>query len=144
MLELFSSCNEKQKKIITEFSAFLSTEEKYQKIITLGKTLSQKDDEIIKAENIVPGCQSLIYLSSFVDNGTIIFKAYSEALFSSGLAALLISVYSEENPLALLQCPPFFIEEIGLQNVISPSRSNGLQSLLLRMKQDALKAIIKK
>jgi cysteine desulfuration protein SufE len=144
MLDLFSSCNEKQKKVITEFSELASTEEKYQKIITLGKTLSQKDPEIIKPENIVPGCQSLIYLSSFVDNDKIIFKAYSEALFSSGLAALLISIYSGENPLALLQCPPFFIEEIGLQNVISPSRSNGLQSLLLRMKQDALKAVVKK
>lgn len=142
MSSLFLSCEEKQKKLIAEFSALKTVEEKYQKIITLGKTLSQYDPDLIKPENIVPGCQSIIYLTSTRKDDTLIFRAYSEALFSSGLAALLLFVYSEEPLEAVLKCPPFFIQEIGLQNVISPSRSNGLQSLLLRMKQEAIKALM--
>lgn len=80
-----------------------------------------------------------MYLRSFYDNGIIVFEAASDALISAGLAALLIQVYSNETPEAILKCPPTFLESTGLSASLTPSRANGLYSIHLRMKQDALK-----
>ena len=82
-----------------------------------------------------------MYLYSYLEKGAMRFFAYSEALISAGLAALLIRVYDQESPEVILKCPPFFLEKIGIQNSISPGRSNGLASLFLKMKQQALKNI---
>lgn len=138
----FSSCITKQEKLKLVFSSCATPEAKYQKIIEFGKNLSPIPSEAKIPENIVPGCQSIVYLQSRLINGKIFFYASSEALISAGLVALLIYVYNEEAPETILKCPPQFIEDLGLSSSLSPTRSNGLGNIYLRMKQDALRHLL--
>jgi cysteine desulfuration protein SufE len=140
--EQFPSCLEKQRQLIILFSSCASLEAKYEQIIELGKSLPAFDESHKKAENIVQGCQSLLYLHSELQDYTIYFKISSEALISAGLGALLLAVYNGESPEAVLTCPPDFIKEIDLHASLTPGRSNGLASMYLRMKQDALKLLM--
>ena len=137
----FESCLYKQSLAKKLFAACIAPEEKYQKIIELGRNLSPYPSIDKTPEHLVKGCQSTMYLRSYLKEAKIYFEAYSEALISAGLAALLLSVYQEESPEVILKCPPLFLEELGLHTALSPSRSNGLSSLFLRMKQEALKAL---
>ncbi|QZA58573.1 SufE family protein [Candidatus Rhabdochlamydia porcellionis] len=139
----FESCLCKQSLIKKIFDSYITPEEKYQKIIELGKTLPPYPSLDKTPEYLVKGCQSTMYLRSYLKDAKMYFEAYSEALISSGLAALLLSVYQGEFPEVILKCPPLFLEEIGLYAALSPSRSNGLSSLFLRMKQESLKALTK-
>ena len=93
-------------------------------------------------ENVVPGCQSVMYLRSYMEGGAVFFEAESEALISSGLAALLVCVYSGELPEAILKCPPDYLEELGIRTSLTPNRTNGLYHIHLRMRQDALKFLV--
>lgn len=79
-----------------------------------------------------------MYLYANLEHGKVHYWAHSEALISAGLAALLIAVYDAEPPEVILQCPPLFLEELGIHQALSPSRANGLSSLFLKMKQEAL------
>ncbi len=136
----FETCLAKQKQLKQLLSSLPTPEKKYQKIIELGAALPFYPSELKLPENLVKGCQSLMYLHTELSaEGTLRFFAHSEALISQGLAALLISIYNEENPLVVLTCPPSCLSEIGVQASLSPSRSNGLASLYLKMKQEALK-----
>lgn len=139
---MFTSCIEKQQKIKSLFASCASAEEKYAKIIELGRKLPPLREEFCKEENLVSGCQSRMYLHAFAKNNALFFEAQSDALISAGLAALLIDVYSGETPETILKCAPDYLEEIGIYASLTPSRSNGLYSLHLRMKQEALKAIL--
>ena len=139
---LFYSCLLKQEHLKQEFQNCVSKELKYQKIITLGKELSPFSSARKVPENIVQGCQSIVYLYSFLKDGKMQFEAFSEALISSGLAALLIRTYQNESPETVLKCPPQFLEELGIPASLTPGRSNGLSSIYLLMKQDALKFLI--
>ncbi|MBA3816431.1 MAG: SufE family protein [Parachlamydiaceae bacterium] len=136
---MFESCIQKQNQIRSLFNALPSEDLKYQKIIELGRELTSLslDDKI--PENIVKGCQSTMYLRSELSNGVVIFDAESDALISAGLAAILIKVYSGEKPETILKCPPDFLEDLGISASLTPNRANGLYSIHLRMKQDALK-----
>ena len=140
----FESCLHKQTLAKKIFDSCTTPEEKYQKIIELGKRLAPYPSINKTPEYLVKGCQSTMYLYSYLKEAKMHFKIYSEALISAGLAALLLSVYQEESPEVILKCPPLFLEEIGLHAALSPSRSNGLLSLFLRMKQEALKCLTKK
>lgn len=140
----FESCLDKQKTMADLFKLCKTPEEKYQKIIELGKTLAPYPSIYKKSEYQVKGCQSIMYLYSSLKETKMHFEVYSEALISAGLAALLLSAYQEEPPEIILKCPPLFLEQINLHTALSPSRSNGLFSLLLHMKQEALKFLIKK
>jgi cysteine desulfuration protein SufE len=84
-----------------------------------------------------------MYLYAYLENGKMRFMAHSEALISAGLAALLILAFDQESPEVVLKCPPRFLETIGIQGSISPSRSNGLSSLFLKMKQESLQFVSK-
>lgn len=139
----FESCLHKQTLAKKIFEACTTPEEKYQKIIELGKNLPPFLSINKTHEYLVKGCQSTTYLRSYLQEAKMYFEIYSEALISAGLAALLLSVYQEEFPEVIIKCPPLFLEEIGLYTALSPSRSNGLSSLFLRMKQEALNALIK-
>lgn len=138
----FNTCLLKQSEIKKIFTSCPSKESKYQKIIEIGKTLTGIPEEHKIDANIVIGCQSTVYLYSYLSDGKVHFSAESQALISSGLAALLIKVYDKESPETILQCPPLFIEEIGLIASLSPSRSNGFASIYFRMKQDAVKFLL--
>jgi cysteine desulfuration protein SufE len=119
------------------FASFLDNEAKYKKIIVLGKSLPHLDPCYKIPSHLVRGCQSQMFLHSYLKNDLVIFEGESDALISAGLAALLIHVYSQETPEAILKCPPLFLKELGITEALSPSRANGLLSLYLRMKQEA-------
>jgi cysteine desulfuration protein SufE len=141
---LFESCLNKQNNAKDLFRLCATPEEKYQKIIALGKTLPPYPSIYKAPEYQVKGCQSIMYLHSSLKDGKMCFAVYSEALISAGLAALLLSVYQDEPPEVILKCPPSFLEQLELHTALSPSRSSGLSSLFLHMKQEALKALIQK
>ncbi|MFS8563246.1 MAG: SufE family protein [Rhabdochlamydiaceae bacterium] len=134
----FETCLEKQSAVKELFSHCLTVEEKYIKIIGLGQALPPLDPIYHLPENLVEGCQSMMYLFTTCENGKMAFKIYSEALISKGLAALLILIYEGETPEALLKCPPTVLSQIGIQETLTPGRSNGLFNLYLKMKQQAL------
>ena len=138
----FSSCLLKQSKVKLLFSSCQTAEQKYTKIIELGRALPPFCSSLKTEENVVKGCQSRMYLHATLIEGKVLFQLDSEALISAGLGALLLSVYNEEPPEAILSCPPLFLEELGIHASLSPSRSNGLASLFLRMKKEALNFLI--
>jgi cysteine desulfuration protein SufE len=134
----FESCLAKQRQLKGMFISCTTADQRYQKIIELGRDLPHFDAALKTPKLIVPGCQSVMYLHSTLSEDKIFFSADSEALISKGLAALLIAVYSGEMPEVVLKCPPLFLEQLEIHQSLTPSRSNGLASLFLRMKQDAL------
>lgn len=135
---VFDSCLEKQQNAKLLFSGCDTPQQKYEKIIELGRQLPVYPFEYKTPDRLVKGCQSAMYLHAQLVDGKIQFQAFSEALISSGLAALLLIVYNDESPEAVLTCPPDFLEELGIHGSLSPGRSNGLASLFQRMKQEAL------
>ncbi|MBS0629431.1 MAG: SufE family protein [Verrucomicrobia bacterium] len=124
------------------FQGCLTQQDRYQRIITLGRDLPFMPFEYRTEENIVKGCQSIVYLYSEIDNGKVLYYAFSEALISAGLAALLIKAYAGHAPEFILKSKPSFLEELQILGSLSPSRSNGLANMFLRMQQDAIKFLI--
>ncbi len=143
-MNTFNACLQKQKVVIQDFSSCKTPESKYKKIIELGKLQKPLDPQFKIPENLVQGCQSIMYLHSFLEDDLMHFEIESDAIISSGLAILLISVYDGETPQTILQCPPNFLQEIGIITSLTPGRANGLASVHLRMKQDALKLLMEK
>lgn len=133
--------NEKAQEIKNLFHSCQTPEERYLKIIELGKGLKAMPAEEKIPERIVPGCQSIVYLSAKLENGKIYFNAASEALISAGLAALLLYMYSGQEPTFVIKNPPTFLSDLGIIASLSPARSNGLASMYLRMQQEALKQL---
>jgi cysteine desulfuration protein SufE len=138
-VSMFESCLAKQKAIIELFAKCLTVESRYQQIIDLGKTQISLDATIKTPENLVQGCQSKMYLHSSFTGGKVLFQTESDAIISAGLGILLTRVYSGEAPDVILKCPPAYIDELGILASLTPGRANGLGSIYLRMKQDALK-----
>lgn len=124
------------------FSLCSSTEEIYQKIMDWGKQLPPFQPEWKTEANLVHGCQSVMYLHASSIKGKVFFAASSDALISAGLAALLIEAYSGETPETILTTSPTFLEELGISTSLTPGRANGLSSLYLKMKQEALKFLL--
>lgn len=120
------------------FSICSTPEHKYQKIIELGKNSPPLPPEEKIAANLVPGCQSLLYLHSTYIDSLIYWKADSDALISKGLASLLVFLYDALPAEAILKSPPIILTKLGLTSSLSPTRAQGLQSLYLKMKQRAL------
>lgn len=138
------SCIKRQQTLKELFLKLPGEEAKYDMIIELGKKIPPMAPLHRQPENLVAGCQSQMYLVASEENGKVFFKVASDALISAGLAALLMEVYSGETAETILTCPPDFIEELGIATSLTPSRANGLYSVHLRMKQEALKLIIKR
>lgn len=141
---MFESCIKKQQNVKKLFESCRSKEEIYQKIIEIGRSSPALEAEYKIPANEVQGCQSLMHMRAFLKNGKLFFEAESEALISSGLAALLTHVYSGEEPIVILKCPPDYLEEIGVSSSLSPNRANGLYHIHLRMKQIALETFMEK
>lgn len=120
------------------FNPSLTDEARYLRIIDMGRSLPRYPEELKLSHLQVQGCQSLMYLSSKIINGKIFFQVGSDSLLSNGLAALLLFVYSEQAPEDVLKTPPAFLAELGILSSLTPSRSNGLANIHLRMKRDAL------
>lgn len=139
---MFESCVAKQSSIKSIFEKIPSPEGRYEKIIEFGKNLPKLNNEFKTPKHLVSGCQSQTYLIAYSENGLIYFEVGSDALISAGLAALLLNVYNGETAETILKCPPQFIDDIGISASLTPSRANGLYSIHLRMKQEALRLLI--
>ncbi|MFZ0565155.1 MAG: SufE family protein [Chlamydiales bacterium] len=137
-----SSLEQKFEAIKTSFSDCTSPAMKYQRIMNWGKKLPPFDPQWEKEENLVSGCQSTLYLHAVEAKNKIYFSATSDALISAGLAALLIEAYSGEKPETILTYPPRFLDELEIPISLTPGRANGLASLYLKMKQEALKYLL--
>jgi cysteine desulfuration protein SufE len=127
--------SDRQKQIVDEFSALKTWEDRYKKIIEIGKALPPLEAKFKVDENIVKGCQSQVWLVANLDaKKHIIFQADSDALIVRGLVALLIRVYSNAEPAEILAATPDFIRALGFESNLSPSRANGLIAMVKQMK----------
>jgi len=131
---------EKQQDIIDEFAIYDDWMDKYEYIIDLGKELPLIDDSLKTENRLIEGCQSRVWLNSSVDGGKMSFTADSDAIITKGIIGLLIRVLNNESPKDVATCDLRFITEIGLQEHLSPTRANGLLSMVQKMKLAALQA----
>ncbi|MFC4721502.1 SufE family protein [Geojedonia litorea] len=127
-----------QDDIIDEFSMFEDWEERYQYMIDLGKTLPLIDEVYKTESNIIKGCQSKVWLHAEMKNDKVIFTADSDAIITKGIIAILIRVFSNQSPQAIIEADTNFIDEIGLKEHLSPTRANGLVSMIKQIKMYAL------
>jgi cysteine desulfuration protein SufE len=125
---------ETEERIIREFELLQDWQERYKYIIKLGDKLEQLPDEYKTEDNLVKGCQSQVWLAAEVNNGKVIFKADSDAAITKGLVSLMIRFYSEREPEVILNTSPSFIDKIGMAKHLSPTRANGLASMVKQMK----------
>ncbi len=127
-----------QQQIIEDFSGFEDWMDKYGLLIDLGNELTPIDPKYKVESNLIRGCQSRVWLHQEFTEGKIIFEAESDALIVKGLVALLLKIYSNRTPHEILTSEPRFIDEIGLRQHLSPTRSNGLLAMVKQMKLYAL------
>ena len=130
--------NEIQDEIIEEFSGFDDWMDKYQLLIDLGNEQAPLDDKYKTEQNLIDGCQSRVWLQADYADGVIRFTAESDALIVKGIVALLIRVLSGHTSQEILDADLYFIEEIGLKEHLSPTRSNGLLAMVKQMRMYAL------
>lgn len=130
--------NEIQEQIIEDFSYYEDWMEKYEHIISLGKELPLINEQYKTEENLIKGCQSRVWLHADYTDGIIHFTADSDAIITKGLVGLMISVLSDQSPKDIANADIYFIDKIGLKSHLSPTRSNGLLSMLKQMKMYAV------
>ncbi len=127
-----------QEEIIDEFEMFDDWMERYEHLIELGKSLPMIDQQYKVDENIIKGCQSKVWLHSQLQGDKILYTADSDAILTKGLVALLLRVFTEQTPQDILAADTAFIDEIGLKEHLSPTRANGLVSMLKQIKLYAI------
>lgn len=129
-----------QDEIVDEFSMFdeENWDERYQYLIDLGKSLPLIDEKFKTEDNIIKGCQSRVWLHAEVNDGTVDFTADSDAILTKGLIAILIRAFSGQKSADILSANTEFIDEIGLKEHLSPTRANGLVSMIKQIKMYAL------
>ncbi len=127
-----------QEELIDEFSMFEDWMQRYEYMIELGKSLPLIDDNLKNDDKLIKGCQSKVWLNSEMKDGKIIFTADSDAIITKGIIAILVRVFSNQKPQAILDANTNFIDEIGLKEHLSPTRANGLVSMIKQMKMYAL------
>jgi len=129
---------DKENELIESFAIYDDWMEKYEYIIELGKDLPIIDAAHKKEENIIKGCQSTVWLHAEKKDGKIRFTADADAIIAKGIIAILVDVLSNETPQTIIDAKLDFIKEIGLQEHLSPTRSNGLVAMVKQMKMYAL------
>ncbi len=130
--------NEIQDEIIDEFSGLDDWMDKYQLLIDLGNEQAPLDEQYKIESNLIDGCQSRVWLQADYENGVIHFQAESDALIVKGIVSLLIRVLSDHTPREILDADLYFIDEIGLKEHLSPTRSNGLLAMIKQIRSYAL------
>lgn len=126
--------NEIQEQIIEEFAGFEDWMDKYSYLIELGTDLEPLDSKYQTDQNIIKGCQSKVWFHAYIEDGLIKFEADSDAIIVKGIAALLIRVFSGQKPEDIMSADLHFIDQIGLKEHLSPTRSNGLVSMVKQIK----------
>ena len=149
-MKMKMTINEIQDEIIEEFSGFDDWMDKYQLLIDLGNEQEPLEEKYKTEQNLIDGCQSRVWLvadyvkESGQETGVIHFRAESDALIVKGIVALLIRVLSDHTPQEILDADLYFIEEIGLKEHLSPTRSNGLVAMVKQMRSYALAFSLKR
>ena len=133
-----SSIDETVEQLEADFAMFDSWEEKYEYVMDLGRNLNWPDHLEQREDLLIQGCQSKVWLDHELQENKIIFYAASEALIVKGLVAMLLNIYSNRSPEEILRLQPDFLDRIGLSQHLSPTRSNGLHSMLATIKRIAL------
>lgn len=133
------SINEIQDQIIEEFSVYDEWLDKYEYLIELANTLDVIEDAKKTPDNIIQGCQSRVWLDASLDeDGTLTFRADSDAIITKGIIALLIRVFNHQKPDDIINANLYFIDEIGLSANLSPTRANGLLAMIKQIRYYAL------
>lgn len=127
-----------QEEIIDEFSMFDDWDERFQYVIDLGKSLPIIDEKYKTEDNIIKGCQSKVWLHADEEDGKLIFTADSDAIITKGIIAVLIRTFSHQTAKDILDADTGFIDQIGLKEQLSPTRANGLVSMIKQIKLYAL------
>ena len=128
----------KQQEIIEEFALFDDWMDKYNYLIDLSKDLPEMDSKEKTEENLIEGCQSKVWLNAEMSGDKLVFKADSDAIITKGLIALLLRVFSGRKPEEIKNANLYFIDEIGLKENLSPTRSNGLVAMINKIKAYAM------
>lgn len=123
-----------QEEIIDEFSMFDDWMQRYEYMIELGKSLPLIDEQYKTDDNIIKGCQSKVWVHAELEEDKLLFTADSDAIITKGIIALLIRVFSNQKPKDIMEADTQFIDEIGLKEHLSPTRANGLVSMIKQMK----------
>ena len=127
-----------QADLIDEFSMFDDWMDRYEHMIDLGKSLPLINPKFKTEDNIIKGCQSKVWLHADLENEKVVFSADSDAIITKGIVAILIRVFSNQSPNTILNTNTDFIDEIGLKEHLSPTRANGLVSMIKQLKIYAL------
>ncbi|WP_347923622.1 SufE family protein [Pontimicrobium sp. SW4] len=127
-----------QNEIIDEFSMFDDWMQRYEYMIELGKSLPLIEDQYKTDDNIIKGCQSKVWVHSEMKDDKVVFTADSDAIITKGIIAILIRVFSNQTPQEIIDADTTFIDEIGLKEHLSPTRANGLVSMIKQIKMYAI------
>jgi cysteine desulfuration protein SufE len=130
--------NEAQQDIVEEFSVFEDWLDRYNYLIELGNDLSEIDPRYRTNEYLINGCQSKVWLHADLEDGKMVYKADSDAIIVKGIVALLVKVLNGRTPAEIVENELHFIEDIGLRQNLSPTRSNGLLAMVKKMRLYAL------
>jgi cysteine desulfuration protein SufE len=123
-----------QEELIDEFSLFDDWMDKYEHLIGLGKSLPLIDSSLKTDDKLIKGCQSKVWLNAELNENKVVFTADSDAIITKGIIAVLIRVFSNQSPETIIHANTAFIDEIGLKEHLSPTRANGLVSMIKQMK----------
>lgn len=126
--------DEVKEDIIETFSLYDDWMDKYEYLIELGKNLDAYPEELKTDDKLIKGCQSRVWLNSWVKDGKIFFQADSDAIITKGIISLLIGIYSGRRPDEILDDDFSFVDKIGLKENLSPTRANGLVSMIAKIK----------
>ncbi|MEZ4858972.1 MAG: SufE family protein [Flavobacteriaceae bacterium] len=127
-----------QEDLIDEFSLFDDWMDKYEHLIELGKSLPIIDPSLKTEDRLIKGCQSKVWLNAKLIDNNVVFTADSDAIITKGIIAVLIKVFSNQTPQEIIKAETVFIDKIGLKEHLSPTRANGLVSMIKQMKLYAL------
>lgn len=133
-----STIKEIQKEIIDDFSLFDDWTQRYEYMIDLGKSLPLIDEKHKVEANLIKGCQSQVWVHAELADGKLIFTADSDAIITKGIIAILIRAFSNQTPKDIAEANTEFIDQIGLREHLSPTRANGLVSMIKQMKHYAI------
>ncbi|MEP0133215.1 MAG: SufE family protein [Eudoraea sp.] len=132
------SIEEIQNEIVEEFSMFDDWMQRYEYMIELGKSLPLIEEQYKTEDNIIKGCQSKVWVHAELEEDKLVFTADSDAIITKGIIAILIRVFSNQKPIDIIGANTDFIDKIGLKDHLSPTRANGLVSMIKQLKLYAI------
>ncbi len=133
-----SNIKEIQEEIVDEFAMFDDWMQRYEYMIELGKALPLIDEKYKIDENLIKGCQSKVWVHAELEGDKLVFTADSDAIITKGIVAILIRAFSNQHPADIIEADTQFIDEIGLKEHLSPTRANGLVSMIKQLKMYAV------